>query len=77
LNIVFTLYELGIFKMNELFNDMEKENLIAFIQNYDSRLDKINLSAMEDSQLRTIAQRLISEDRLNPIKNSTNIFVNV
>lgn len=56
---------------------MEKENLIAFIKNYDSRIDKSNLSAMEDSQLRAIAQRLISEERLNPIKNSANIFVNV
>lgn len=43
---------------------MEEENLIKFVKKNGTANDKVNLLMLNDFQLRTIVQRLISEKRL-------------
>lgn len=43
---------------------MGEENLIEFVKKNGTANDKVNLLKLNDFQLRTIVQRLISEKRL-------------
>lgn len=45
---------------------IERQNLIDFINKYGTAADKLNLAMSNDSQLRTIAQRILSEQRAKP-----------
>lgn len=44
---------------------MEKQNLIEFVQKHGTDKDKADLQKISDFQLRSVAQRLQSECRVN------------
>lgn len=51
---------------------MEKQDLIEFVRKNGTNKDKVNLVGLQDSQLRTIVQRLISEKRVSSQKHVKN-----
>lgn len=46
------------------YGKMERQKLLEFIQQHGTSTDKVNLLILEDFKLRSIVQRLMSEQRM-------------